>query len=813
MIRSAIAIFLGAFLLFLVQPMIGRWILPWFGGGPGVWTTCMLFFQAALLGGYAYAHLVVMRLPRRAQVATHLAVLAAAMIFLPVIPNASWKPDEAVEPIGRILMLLGATLGLPYLVLASTGPLIQAWQAGSAETLDKRRNAETPKRRNANELRSAETKERRRKKRRGKERAEEAKDEEAPKGSSSIWRLYALSNVGSLLALVAYPFVVEPWLTRRAQAIAWSVGFGAYAVACAWCAIGVWKRGNAETSKRRNAEIQETTGEEAGAAIDGGLVLRSWLWVLLPMCASILLMAVTSRITQDIAPAPFLWVLPLGVYLLTFIIAFDRPRWYVRPLWGGLVMASIWMLTASRVGTNDPHLPLIVSVHVALLFVCGVACHGETYRLRPPPSRLTGFYLAIALGGALGGVFVGVIAPRLFSDYWEEYVGLFAAAGLLMASWMLDRESRWFAGARRLEWLTAVLAILGAVIMLQKGETDLVSNVRVVNGEEQERRLALRERNFYGVLKVSWVDVGRDSEYMELSHGQIIHGAQFKAFGLQGAATTYYGANSGIGRAMLAMQAMAPPPPVPSFFAVGSIGGMARWTAALRAANWRPLRMGVVGLGTGTVIAYARPGDQVRCYDIDPNIIELAENKFAYLHNARNYMHAHVEVVEGDARLSLEREAAKSELQDFDVLVLDAFSGDAIPVHLLTTEAFDIYEKHIRPDGAIIVNVTNRYVNLRMVMRRLARERGWRMFIIDYAPPERKLEMTSRWVILTRNDALLERPELKEAGWRAFSREDSTPVESRLWTDEWSNLFQALRREGIDDLHPKIGPDGRPMEW
>jgi hypothetical protein len=393
----ALTIFAGAFLLFQVQPLIGKYILPWFGGSPGVWTTCMLFFQVLLLGGYAYAHTLSRRLKPRTQAIVHLALLAAALLTLPITPGDHWKPQASGNPTWHILALLAVSLGLPYLVLAATGPLMQEWFRRL-----------TP--------------------------------------GTSPYRLYALSNVGSLLALVSYPFYFETQFTRKAQAQFWSWGLLFYALCCAFCAYRVW----------RQAPVKALSETETSADIAPPSPGRRGLWLCLPACASILLLAVTNKMCQDVAVIPFLWVLPLGLYLLSFIICFDSPRWYSRFYYTlALVGAMAAVCVALYVGTDMPIVQQVV-IYSITLFVGCMICHGELYQLKPHPKHLTSFYLMIAAGGAVGGLFVALIAPVLFSNFYEMHLSLALIVLLLLAISFTGRSAL---SPQRWRILFAILAI------------------------------------------------------------------------------------------------------------------------------------------------------------------------------------------------------------------------------------------------------------------------------------------------------------------------------------------------------------------
>lgn len=761
----AFAIFIGAFLLFQVQPLIGKFILPWFGGGTGVWTTCLLFFQVMLLAGYAYAHGLTRWLRPRGQALTHLALLAAALLFLPITPADSWKPKNGGDPTLQILELLTATLGLPYFVLAATGPLLQNWFSRS-------------------------------------------------RPGASPYRLYALSNVGSLLALLSYPFFVEVHFSRIAQARIWAVGLGIYAVACGFCAVRLWRSAKGEVSPGN----PKARPEAAGASL-----LDRCLWLLLPACASALLMAITNKICQDIAAVPFLWVVPLSLYLLSFIICFDSPRWYVRtPFALGLIGALggiCWALF------NAANLPVYkqLALYAGGLFVCCMVCHGELYKRRPEASGLTLFYLHIAAGGALGGVFVAVIAPLVFKDYYELHTGLWLCGLLFVIICVTDKEkaapvaqrARGWAGralklflepAYQWRWLACILPVLifltldrflawfgqepgdkpnKSFLILRAASWGLLAVLAAswvgrgrfkhfrywrglacawlclalaglgfalwMQGIKSGGGVVYMSRNFYGVLTLyEHASTDPQAHHLLLRHGRITHGLQFTDGERALWPTAYYGEESGVGLALAALPES-------------------------------PRRVGVVGLGAGTLAAYGRTGDYWRAYEINPEVRRLATQRFQYLRACPGK----IEVALGDARLSLEREAP----QQFDLLALDAFSSDAIPVHLLTREAFDLYQRHVKTNGVIAVHISNHYLDLEPVVANLARQFNYRLLLVDFDDTDDAWWLyPSTWALLTRDDHLLKDPDIQELG-RPVEANKKVP----LWTDDFASLFQILK--------------------
>lgn len=676
------AVFLGAFLLFQVQPLIGKYILPWFGGSPEVWTTCMLFFQVFLLGGYAYAHFIVRYLSPRTQAVVHVAVIIAALAVLPIIPAAAWKPQGADYPTLRILLLLSACIGLPYFVLSATGPLMQGWF-----------NRTNP--------------------------------------SASPYRLYSLSNAGSLLALVSYPFIVEPALSRATQANVWSWSLGAFAVFAGVCAVWLWKHHQpqklptGEKDACRNAQVKTSWGIRL-------------LWLALPAGASVELLAVTNKICQDVAVIPFLWILPLCLYLLSFIICFHHERWYVRPVFLGIFIVSIVAVVLVR--TQSVELPVIqqIAMYSAVLFACCMVCHGELYRLRPDPKHLTGYYLMIAAGGAIGGVFVAVIAPLLFNTYLELHLGLLACCLFVL---LADKKSMLRQGSRRWVWI-GLIVLVGVAAIFAEGHRGNSNKIAVSNS-----------RNFFGVLTV-WENDRSDPAMHRyvLQHGTTFHGLQFVDPQKHSQPVAYFGKNSGAGLAI-------------RFFR--------------RQEN---RHIGVVGLGVGTIAAYGKKGDRIRFYEINPAVDRIARTRFSYIADCP----ARVDVIMGDARLSMEAEAP----QKFDLLILDAFSSDAVPVHLLTVEAFEIFLKHLKPDGVIAMHVSTVHLDLQSVIWKMAKHLNLKTAWIKNDENDAEGIFASDWILLTRDESFINQEAVRTAATqprRDFDRID-------LWTDDHINLFQILKR-------------------
>jgi hypothetical protein len=695
-IPYALAIFLSAFLLFQVEPIIARSILPWFGGTPAVWTTCMLFFQVFLLGGYAYAHLLASHLSPRYQALVHLSLVVCSLVLLPITPSDAWKPDGNENPMLAIVLLLLVTIGMPFLLVSASGPLLQHWFNRIHPTV-------------------------------------------------SPYRLYAVSNLGSLLGLVSYPFFIEPQLGLRTQTVFWSAGYGLYAVMCVWGARPLFRLAT------RNASI----GNPVDSAGRKPRLPESLLTLALAACGSIVLLASTNQICRDIAVIPFLWVLPLSLYLISFILCFDHPRWYNRRVWVPVLLASLTAvvyLLHQDYAETEMNVYLQIVIYSAALFACCMACHGELVRLKPPSRYLTSFYLMIALGGALGGVLVNLVAPILFKGYWEFHVGLVAT--MILLGLCLYRTG---------EPLRSPLVLWSGRILWVGGIAALASFLGL-HIQEQQASTILTKRNFYGVLRVKETDIGTKYATRFLYHGRISHGRQFLTPGQGSYPTAYYGPFSGISLAI------------------------SRHPRQLRLNNPEDrlrqggLRVGNIGLGVGTIAAYSRPGDTYRFYEINPDVDRIAREYFTYLKDAKGEQ----QIVLGDGRISLERELADQNRQPFDIFAVDAFSGDGIPVHLLTREAFALYWEHLQPDGILALHITNLHFDFSPVIRALARESGKQaLWIKDVADRERGNNY-SNWVLVTSNQTFLNDPfvNFRIAPW--------PNLREIVWTDDYSNLFQVV---------------------
>ena len=658
--------------------MIGRYVLPWFGGGPAVWTNCMLFFQVMLLAGYAYAHWLGSARNQKLQSRVHIALLAVSLVFLPIAPRADlWKPASSDDPSGRILLLLAATVGVPYLLLSSTTPLLQRW-------LHLTREGESP------------------------------------------WRLYALSNFGSLLALLSYPFVFEPFLRLRTQTLIWSALYVVFVVLCEWTAWRV-------ASICPAAEPIETEA-------DSGLSLRDvLLWLALSACGSILLLATTNQISQEVAVSPFLWIAPLSIYLLTFILTFESDRWYRRGLFAAAagVLAPV---TCAVIGaTVAVSLWTQLGVDLAALFVTCMVCHGELARSKPSPRHLTAFYLTVSAGGAVGGVFAALIAPRIFTEFSEYPMALAAACLLGFLGWLRS-------GAL-VQWTSRNFAVrLPLMALLFGGVTSIVAGVTSVQPGLENRR------NFYGILRVS-ERTDQNGRLRQLTHGRIQHGFEYLDDAKRDRPTSYYGPNSGV---VIALEALP-----------------------------EPRRVAIVGLGAGTLAAWGQPGDNFRFYEINPAVEAIAQKWFFFLKDSK----AQTQVVLGDARVQLERELAAGRAHDFDLIAVDAFSSDAIPIHLLTAECGDIYRQRLAPSGILALHISNRSLDLEPVARGLAQHLGWSARMVIGLFDSNIGESNSRWVLLAEKAETLEKYHIRETllSLRGPRRSIIT------WTDDFASLWHVLR--------------------
>jgi hypothetical protein len=663
------AVFLGSFLLFLVEPIAAKQLLPVLGGSAAVWITCLVFFQTALLVAYLYAHW----LAQRSHWALHFSMLALATAS--AIAWSMYTIDlsrASQHPVSSIFIALSLSIGLPFLMLGATSPLLQVWLA----------RIET---------------------------------------RGIPYRLFALSNLASLLALALYPTVVEPFFTLKTQRLAWACGFAGFAIVSA---VLTWRTRSPKSSPARADKLEESALTPAPRA-------HKLLWVLLPMGAAMQLAAVTSYLTQNIAAMPLLWILPLAVYLITLILAFQFPRLLPR---GILVRFLVVMLAGlgymlSQIDVSVPLRIGLIFFLVEVFFAC-LFCHSEAYALRPQrPSESTLFYLFFAGGGALGSFLIGIASPLIFSFNYDLAITFFVTALLaLVVTW----SSGW---AQRLLWSTASVLLLALVFMLHVA---------------YQRDTPFAARNFYASLRVrqSLSDYP-GSVLRTLTNGPIQHGTQISP-ALRRTPTTYYAEDSGVGLAL-------------------------RFCCQGRARN-----IGVIGLGVGTIAAYGQAGDRIRFYEINPTVYPIAQRYFTYLRDSA----AQVDSVQGDARTTLAAEPPMG----YDVLVIDAFSGDAIPLHLLTAQAMDLYKRHLAPGGILAFHISNQHVDLEPEIVQLARAANLDVRRVTSFENHDRGEFTATWMLLTNNAAFFNQPEVAD-------KVNQPVADPRipLWTDDYSSLLPLLR--------------------
>jgi MFS family permease len=666
-------IFSSAFLLFMVQPIVSKNILPWFGGSAGVWAICMAFFQVVLLLGYAYSAWISKHLRPKSQVALHIVLLIASLLSLPVIADASWKPTGNTDPSLWILFLLISTVGLPYFVLSTTGPLLQSWVS---QTLI----------------------------------------------STRVYRFFSLSNLASLIALLCYPFFIEPFAPLAQQANAWSLGYVVFIALCA--ASGVFFYRNAPTlgASDSSTKTQALPGSEP--SLWAGL-----LWLSLSAMGSWLLVAVTNHITQNVAAIPFLWLLPLTLYLFTFVLCFESDRWYQRSRF--LLPTALFLGLCAyglQAGDNGETVKIAIPLYATGLFVICMFLHGELANLKPAPRYLTRFYLMVSLGGAVGGIIVALVAPYVLPAYYELGISFVIVSLIAMRLHINKNPHVKYTGGLALNFSGLVVA-------------------QVKRHRKNARRV---ERNFYGTLMT--LDAVRPNpvdNVRQLYHGSVRHGEQYLAAFRKDEPTTYYGPTSGIGLAMT------------------------------NSRNRQHKNVGLIGLGAGTLAIYGKPGDLYRFYEINPRVIDLAQHEFTFMQDSQ----ASIETLLGDARLVLEKESSNN----FDVLAVDAFSGDSIPVHLITREAMKTYKRHISDGGIIAFHVTNRFLSLAPVVEKLALDQNMVAVLVHDEANDVPWSRTD-WVLVAKSRAVLQ----QQAIVSATSKIAAIPG-LRVWTDDFNNLFQVIK--------------------
>ncbi len=669
----AAPIILSSFLIFLIQPILAKQILPLFGGSASVWNTCLFFFQFVLLGGYAYAYILTRYITPKIQFVIHVTLIAASITTIPDLITHTWE-DSTSGPAIHIFGLLTAAIGIPYFMLSSTSPLLQAWYA---------------------------------------------------RVFAKPYRLFALSNAASLAGLITYPFLIEPWVDVRTQTIIWASGFIIFGIACMFASF----------SQTRIQKPIDTPSIDPAIQISGSLRTR---WIFLAALSSVSLVSVTSFIAKNIASMPLIWVAPLALYLITFILAFDSgSRWQRKTGWIAVFLALAMAIMAPHIDFNAQiilSLPLYLG---GLFFIC-LYCHTALANTAPPANDLALFYIFVVLGGTIGAFFTSIVAPLIFAGDFELPLSLATFGGLFALQ------------QRRADGPRSKIAALcfASLILLAAGHQ--------ITSEFFGARLL--SRNFYASLRI--IESGEGSQKIRsMEHGGISHGSQYLDPQRRHEPLSYYGPSSGVGKAI----------------------------AAQRKRTKSPLRIGVIGLGTGTLAAYGETGGAVDFYEIDPQVVELAKTEFTYIADSRAQVHIHL----GDARIVLERKEA----QNYDILAVDAFSGDAIPIHLLTREAIKVFRRHLKPTGTLLIHITNRFVNLQPSLAKLALAEGLAARIIVDEPEdddETSNLYGSDWIVMTQNEDFLDSYELKD------SKTLETPQDGPAWTDDFNTILSSIRLKEAD---------------
>jgi hypothetical protein len=675
----AATVLLSSFLLFQIQPLIARAILPWFGGSAAVWMACMLFFQLALLIGYLYAHGLSRLLPGGMQGAVHVSLLLGSFLLLPIAPSKVVALSSSSAPVWAILKVLLLAVGLPYILLSATSPLLQSWTS------------------KGNERRS-------------------------------VYRLFSVSNFGSILALLSFPVLVEPNLTGTQQLRWWSTGYILFVLVCAAVAL-IFSGGKSVFLPAARPTAKEF-----------------FLWGCLSAGGSAMLLAVTNQISENVAAIPLIWTIPLCLYLLSFVVAFAGPGWYRRVLCLPLFILSGCAMLYSALspdGFGSADYRPLIGLYCFGLFVWCLVFHGELARLKPAPQRLTMFYLVLAGGGAVGAIFVAVVAPAVFRDNSELALLLTLCPFLVMTVCRADAQrilAAWLpngATLRRLVWISAGFVLCTAAAWAGYSTWKVARSSRLL------------VRNFYGPLRVFDFTQAGVGTVRQLNHGATIHGDEFLDAARRDSPSGYYGLRSGIGRALATLEARG------------------------------PISAGIVGLGAGGLAAYAHAGDRFKFYEINPWMSEIARNEFFFLRDSP----AAMEIKMGDGRLSLEQEPP----QHFDLLAVDAFSGDAIPVHLLTREALELYERHVKTNGVLALHISNRFLRLEQPIYAGLRSLDLQVMFVVGKSSKKDISFDSYWMLATYDPEIFSSPALADAG---------TPIEpdpdQRIWTDDYSSVWQAL---------------------
>jgi spermidine synthase len=707
----ALAVFASAALVFLVEPMIARMVLPRLGGSSAVWNTSLAFFQLALLGGYAYAHALQRLRSLKAQMAVHLAVLILAALALPLRISEVFGPPSLDQPAFWLIGVLAVSVGAPFAALSATAPLLQAWYARLSP---------------------------------------------AEGGGGDPYRLYAASNLGSLLALVSYPVLVEPLLRLKLQAFSWSLGYGLFALVILSLAL---------VARRGRAHDLPPPAEAAPIKWTDRLV-----WIGLAAATSSLLLGVTAHITQDVASAPFLWVIPLALYLFTFVIAFQSKP-LVAPgvaLW---LQAAFAPFAAALYSLLSAPWLTQLGANLGVFFFTALVCHQALAARRPAPARLTDFYLSMSLGGVIGGAFNAFVAPVIFNAVWEYPIVLGLAC--LARPWGKGRMDVWAIGCLISAAITIGLLLLpqingmntiillltvagGAAFMLRRRGViyamvvlalGLASYQQLFKGKRQSYR------SFFGEVQLVKVPAPIFGVVRIMVHGSTLHGAQAQNPAQRCIPTTYYGPGTPIATTIRTVQALHP-----------------------------AMRMGAVGLGTGTVAAFTRPADTLRFFEIDPLMVKIAFNpqNFSFV---KGCAQGQVSVTLGDARLSLEKVPDHS----YDLLLVDAFSSDSVPTHLLTAEAIRTYLRVVKPDGVVLLHLSNRNLELEGPAAASVRLAGGQPVVQNYfsTAPSPYVESGAQAILAASNKLAL-RPFIQRSDW------EPTTIGARAWTDDYVNVFGAL---------------------
>lgn len=680
----SLSIFLSAFLLFMVQPLLAKKLLPTFGGSPSVWLCIVVFFQITLLMGYLYAFFLTKLSKPTLQALIHFLILGTSLIFLPLTPLGSVNND-LWGPIGVFSMLSTSVL-LPILVISSTSPLLQHWYCRAYQT-------------------------------------------------DFPYRYYALSNLGSLLGLLTFPFIIEPYVGLHTQLLGWSLFYGGFIVSCLFCLVIAAKQTIAAKSIPLNP-IKDSSVNKKTILI----------WLLLTALSCALLLSTTQLMMQNIVGFPLLWLIPLTLYLLSFILTFSYPKTYYRPLW-----ISLYSILACGILLLSSHHQLLLSIQLlvfALLLFSGcMICHGELIRLKPHPHHLTFYYLIIALGGVLGGLFVNVLSPMLFNEWWDFYLSLLGIM-ILLGVVHFYYPKKVLSG----KWIWLEYGWIGILFII----STLLCYQLIKNRED----VIINHRNFFGKSEIIERNPNSFLHQRLLRNGKIIHGHQFLAPEKRHMATTYFSPQSGIGLAM----------------------GFERQRKIEHALVHKGLHIGVIGLGTGTIAALGQIGDFIRFYEIDPDIHKMAKQYFSYLDNSP----AVTEVTIDDGRIALTK-ALQSGPLNFDIIAIDAFNGDAIPLHLLTLEAMKVYLSHLKPDGIIAFHISSRYVDLYPPLEALAHHLGLYSYIAHNLPDDHNWVFSAEWVLMSRKTDI--GLYLFQHGALAFNDKRM----NKVWTDDHNYLLSVVK--------------------